>query len=135
MDHHVNSKEQDQPVALDPVIAHLLREKGATPADMIAQLGMSEFGLDRRLEDLAFRNQISAVGFTPTDALHVLGKSQLGDADASIAGARILADLRGETIEDFSKAVLEATHQKIADAILTYAFTKQTGNPWMHFLR
>jgi hypothetical protein len=46
---------------------------------------------------------------------------------ASIAGARILADLRGETIEAFSKAVLDATHQKIADAILGYAFAKQTG--------
>jgi N-methylhydantoinase A/oxoprolinase/acetone carboxylase beta subunit len=124
---NVNSNEQVQPVALDPVIAHLLRAKGATPADMIDQLGMSDFGLDRRLEDLAFSNLISAVGFTPTDALHVLGKSQLGDAAASIAGARILADLRGEAIETFSKAVLDATYQKIADAILTYAFTKQTG--------
>jgi N-methylhydantoinase A/oxoprolinase/acetone carboxylase beta subunit len=123
----VDSNEQDQPVALDPVITHLMCEKGATPADLIAQLGMSDFGLDRRLADLAFRNQISAVGFTPTDALHVLGKSQLGDSAASIAGARTLADLRGETMETFSKAVLEATHQKIADAILTYAFTKQTG--------
>jgi N-methylhydantoinase A/oxoprolinase/acetone carboxylase beta subunit len=112
---------------LDPVIAHLLREGGATPADLIARLGMSDFGLDRRLEDLAFRNQVSAVGFTPTDALHVLGKSQIGDAAASIAGARILADLRGEKIEAFCKAVLEMTHQKIADAILGYAFTKQTG--------
>jgi N-methylhydantoinase A/oxoprolinase/acetone carboxylase beta subunit len=124
---NVNSNEQVQSVTLDPVIAHLLREKGATPADMIDQLGMSEFGLDRRLEDLAFNNQISAVGFTPTDALHVLGNFQLGDADASIAGARVLAGLRGEAIEDFSKAVLDATYQKIADAILTYAYTKQTG--------
>ncbi|MGD9309550.1 MAG: hypothetical protein PVG51_10455, partial [Desulfosarcina sp.] len=123
----VNSNEHDQSAVLDPVVAHLLREKGATPADMIDQLGMSDFVLDRRLEDLAFNNQISAVGFTPTDALHVLGKSQLGDAAASIAGARILADLRGETIEAFSNAVLDATHQKIANAILTYAFKKQTG--------
>lgn len=123
----VNSKEQVQIDALDPVIAHLLREGGATPADLIVQLRMSDFGLDRRLEDLAFRNQVSAVGFTPTDALHVLGKSHIGDAAASIAGARILADLRGETIEAFSKVVLERTHQKIAGAILGYAFTKQTG--------
>ncbi len=125
---NVDSNGQNQPAALDPVMTHLLSEKGATPADLIDQLGMSDFGLDRRLEDLAFRNQISAVGFTPTDALHVLGKSQLGDAAASIAGARILADLRGETMETFAKAVLEATHRKIADAILSYAFAKQTGN-------
>jgi N-methylhydantoinase A/oxoprolinase/acetone carboxylase beta subunit len=118
---------QDRITALDPVITHLQRQGGATPADLSNQMGMSEFGLDRRLEDLAFKNQISTVGFTPTDALHVLGKSQLGDAAASVAGARILADLRGETIEAFSKVVLEATHQKIADAILVYAFTKQTG--------
>ncbi len=122
-----NSNKQNQHVALDPVIKSLRREKGATPADLIAHLGMSDFVLDRRLEDLAFKNQISAVGFTPTDALHVLGMSQLGDAAASIAGARILADLRGETMETFSKAVLEATHRKIADAILGYAFYKQTG--------
>lgn len=107
--------------------SHLLRGKGATPADLLVQLGMSGFGLDRRLQDLAFNNEISAVGFTPTDALHVLGRSQLGDAAASIAGARILADLRGETFETFSKAVLEETHHKIADAILVYAFAKQAG--------
>jgi N-methylhydantoinase A/oxoprolinase/acetone carboxylase beta subunit len=124
---NVNSNGQDRPVALDPVVGHLLRGKGATPADLIAQLGMSDFHLDRRLEDLAFENQISAVGFTPTDALHVLGRSQLGDAAASTAGARILAGLRGETVEAFSKAVLKATHRKIADAILAYAFDKQTG--------
>jgi N-methylhydantoinase A/oxoprolinase/acetone carboxylase beta subunit len=123
----VNSNEKDQPVASDPVIAHAMREKGATPADFIAQLGMTSFGLDRRLAELAFKNKISVVGFTPTDALHVLGKSQIGDAAASIAGARILADLRGETIEAFSKAVLEEAQRKIADAILAYAFTKQTG--------
>jgi N-methylhydantoinase A/oxoprolinase/acetone carboxylase beta subunit len=124
---NVGSNEQDPSVSVDPVSKHLRREKGATPADLIAKLGMSDFGLDRRLADLAFRNQISAVGFTPTDALHVLGKSQLGEAAASIAGARILADLRGETMEAFSKAVLEATQKKIADAILGYAFLKQTG--------
>jgi len=129
----VNSKEPVQNDALDPVIAHLLQEGGATPADLIVHLGMSDFGLDRRLEDLAFKNQVSAVGFTPTDAPHVLGKSQIGDAAASVAGARILADLRGETIEAFSKAVLEATQQKIADAILGYAFTKQTGKPMEAF--
>jgi len=129
----VNSKQPVQTDALDPIIAHLLREGGATPADLIVHLGMSDFGLDRRLEDLAFKNHVSAVGFTPTDALHVLGKSQIGDTAASIAGARILADLRGETIEAFSKAVLEMTHQKIADAILKYAFTKQTGKPMEAF--
>jgi N-methylhydantoinase A/oxoprolinase/acetone carboxylase beta subunit len=129
----VASGEQDQIDALDPVIAHLLREGGATPADLIVQLGMSAFGLDRRLEDLAFRNQVSAVGFTPTDALHVLGKSKIGDTAVSISGARILADFRGETIEAFSKAVLRATHQKIADAILEYAFAKQTGKSMKAF--
>jgi len=123
----VNSKDQVHIDALDPVVAYLLREAGATPADVIDQVGMSDFSLDRRLEDLAFRNQISAVGFTPTDALHVLGKSEIGDAAASIAGARILADLRDEPIEAFSKAVLKATQGKIADAILGYAFYKQTG--------
>jgi N-methylhydantoinase A/oxoprolinase/acetone carboxylase beta subunit len=74
---------------------------------------MSDFGLDRRLEDLAFNNQISAVGFTPTDALHVLGNFQLGDADASIAGARVLADLRGETIEAFPKRFLMRRIRKL----------------------
>jgi N-methylhydantoinase A/oxoprolinase/acetone carboxylase beta subunit len=124
---NVSSNEQDPSVCMDPVIKHLRREKGATPAELIARLGMSDFGLDRRLADLAFRNQISAVGFTPTDALHVLGNSQLGDAAASIAGARILADLRGETIKTFCETVLEATQKKIAKAILGYAFFKQTG--------
>jgi len=129
----VNNRDPAEMDAADPIIAYLLREGGATPADIIAQLGLSDFGLDRRLEDLAFRNQVSAVGFTPTDALHVLGQSQLGDAAASIAGARILADLRGETIEVFSNAVLEATRRKIADAILGYAYIKQTGKPMEAF--
>ena len=55
----VNSNGQDRPVASDPVVASLLRGKGATPADLIVQLGMSDIHLDRRLEDLAFENKIS----------------------------------------------------------------------------
>jgi len=128
-----NSKEQSQIEALDPIIAHLINEGGATSADLINSLGLSDFGLDRRLEDLAFRNQVSTVGFTPTDALHVLGKFQIGDTAASIAGARILADLRGETIETFSRAVIEAAQRQISDAILAYAFRKQTGRPMEAF--
>ena len=109
---------QVQHAAMDPVIQYLERQGGATPADLIAGLGMSEFGLERRLEDLAFKGRISSVGFTPTDALHVLGKAQIGDAAASIAGARILADKRGETLETICTTVLQMTQQKIADAIL-----------------
>ena len=51
------------PVASDPVVASLLRGKGATPADLIVQLGMSDIHLDRRLEDLAFENKNIRSGF------------------------------------------------------------------------
>ncbi|BBO83659.1 hypothetical protein DSCO28_42250 [Desulfosarcina ovata subsp. sediminis] len=46
----------------------------------MAHFGMSDFGLDRRLEDLLFRGQIAEVGFTPTDALHVLDKTETREA-------------------------------------------------------
>ena len=62
------------------------------------------------------------MGFTPADALHVLGKSQIGDATASIAGARILADLRGEKIEAFffAKKNLLAIPSKAIPEVLKY---------------
>ncbi|WP_406660368.1 hydantoinase/oxoprolinase family protein [Methanolobus sp. ZRKC3] len=48
------------------------------------------------LDRLIQKRLIHAIGFTPTDALHVLGEYEQWDSEASIIGARILADLAGE---------------------------------------
>lgn len=62
---------------------------------------------------------ISVCGFTPTDALHVLGSLSLGDRALSLIGAERLATVFGaECAADFSKDVVSTVSRKLAEYLL-----------------
>ncbi|WP_419662050.1 hydantoinase/oxoprolinase N-terminal domain-containing protein [Desulfosarcina variabilis] len=113
----------------DSILRHLKSRGGGSPADVMDGLGMSDLGLDRLLDDLTFNDQVRQIGFTPTDALHVLGKLQIGDAQRSISAAKVLAKLQHQPPETFCRQVVDLTQQKIADTIVGYVYQQQTGKP------
>ena len=119
--------QQDRIASEDPILAYLAQCGGATPATLMEALGMSDLGLDRSLEKLGFRRQVKEIGFTPTDALHVLGRLNIGDARRSLSGAAALAAVQGESVETFCRQVIDRAQQKIIDAIVGYAYHQQTG--------
>lgn len=110
----------------DPFLAHL-RHGGAPFAELKKRTGMSELSLERRIGELAFQRQVVEIGFTPTDALHVLGELAFGDATLSAAGARALARLRNQPVEAFCKEVVKLTQQKIAGAMIAFLAAHVTG--------
>lgn len=104
----------------DPLLAYLDQHGPTPPSRLAAQTGISGITLEKRLERLGFLQQIVVTGFTPTDALHCLGLLQLGDGEASRAGAMVLAQQMHLPVDTFCQNVVAATEAAIETIILTY---------------
>jgi N-methylhydantoinase A/oxoprolinase/acetone carboxylase beta subunit len=113
--------DSDRDVVAADEILRALDEQGPLPPGRIAELtGISGVTLEKRLERLAFHQRITLAGFTPTDALHALGQLAIGDTQASLAGATILARQLGLTVEAFCRRVVAETETAIENILLTY---------------
>jgi N-methylhydantoinase A/oxoprolinase/acetone carboxylase beta subunit len=99
----------------------LLRESGRlTPATIRERTGLGGIPLDVQLEQLTRNQQIFDCGFTPTDALHVLGAIDLGDRTAAREGAEILGRAMGLSGRDFAGLVVLRTEELIENMIIDY---------------
>ena len=78
---------------------------------------MAESRLEKAIARLQAARQVITCGFTPTDALHVLGRLNLGNAKPAHEGARMLSALLGLAPEAFCEQVLEKAHSTIATTI------------------
>jgi N-methylhydantoinase A/oxoprolinase/acetone carboxylase beta subunit len=110
----------DEVVSEDEVL-FCLRERG--PANMetlTRQTGLSGILLEKRLERLAYLQQIRMAGFTPTDALHVLGRLDIGSREQAEHGARALAASLDMDIETLCLQVVAETEKTIEGIILDY---------------
>src|SRR5690606_28342988 len=83
------------------------------------------------LNRLVARGLVQVVGFTPSDAAHVLGRQDNWDAACARLGAELFArrrDGRGHVVatsaEDISQRVLAAVTRRSAEAILETAFAE-----------
>lgn len=118
----------DGPEEADSPILSALRRNGALPAaELMERFHLSEFGVERELERLARRRLLRVSGFTPTDALHVLGELELGNPEPSRAAAKAMGALRSQTPEAFCEDVLEQTRVRLRRAILNVAFRRRMG--------
>lgn len=107
-------------VEADPILRCLRDHGPCVPSRIEAQTGIGGIVLEKRLERLMFLQQLLLVGFTPTDALHVLGQLDFGNAAASRGGAEVLSRELGWTVEDFCQQVVVETETAIETIILTY---------------
>lgn len=104
----------------DPILT-VLAERGAlTPKALAKHCGISGITLEKRLERLLFLQKIGISGFTPTDALHVMGKLDIGDAHAAVQGAEALAGELGWSVEFLCEQTLARTEETIEKIILDY---------------
>ncbi len=124
--------DADDDESRDPVV-DLLREGGAAFGELATLAGMSELSLDRRIEELVFQKKAVEIGFTPTDALHALGRLDIGDPAKSVAAAGVLAKLRNQSAESFCEDVVRLAQKKIADAIVAFLYAKETGRETARF--
>lgn len=107
-------------LAGDEVLRYLDRNGPTPPGRLAQQTGISSLSLERKLERLAFLQQVVLAGFTPTDALHGLGILTIGDENASRTAASILARRSGLAVEAFCRAVVTETEKAIEGIVLTY---------------
>lgn len=108
---------QGRPVnALSEEESRLLRSLGQAPKPLSALLREEGYPLValRRLERLEAMRIVMRAGFTPTDALHVLGRFREWDERASLLGARLLARLAGCSVEALCERVVEQMSARIA---------------------
>ncbi|MDD3813675.1 MAG: hydantoinase/oxoprolinase family protein [Desulfocapsaceae bacterium] len=127
--------EEDMPEDLeDPVIAFLRQHGPATPAAIGDAIGLSSVPLEKHLEGLAREQLIFETGFTPTDALHVLGLISLGNSEAAKDGAAVLARIKGGDLEQFCQEVIRRTEKQIEDLIIDYIIHRYWGKSLTSFI-
>jgi N-methylhydantoinase A/oxoprolinase/acetone carboxylase beta subunit len=119
----------------DNELTRLLNEAGQlTPDTIRKRTGFGGIQLNIQLEHLARKQQIFECGFTPTDALHVLGKIDIGDKDIAIAGAEILGGAMDMSAEDFSRLVVKNTEELIENLIVDYIIQHYWKNSLTNFI-
>jgi N-methylhydantoinase A/oxoprolinase/acetone carboxylase beta subunit len=80
----------------------------------------------KRLEQLG---AIRRCAFTPTDALHVLGRYEAHDTAAATHGAAILAAFARREVDDFCRWVVATVEERLAAAVLRRELSLVTGDP------
>jgi N-methylhydantoinase A/oxoprolinase/acetone carboxylase beta subunit len=122
---------------LDGEEAALLRRLAQGPALLSALVRESRYGslLLRRIDQLSAEHLVIRAGFTPTDALHCLGRLDLWSAEAARLGAQVLAaQRRGSvgkpaTAEELCREVVEGVSTRAASALVTKALSDEARRP------
>ncbi len=121
-------------VPADEIAELISRHKGLTEAQIRKETGISGIPLEKKLEELARMKTIEEHGFTPTDALHVLGKIDLGNRDKSVEAAEVLGKALDLDAEAFSRKLLLKTREQIETLLLDYVINHYWGNSLSGFL-
>lgn len=114
----------DRTIIAEDEILTRLQQGPASPQVLAAETSLSGVVLEKRLEQLVYLQQIQMIGFTPTDALHVLGKLDIGNSAQAEAGAIILSSALGLDVPTFCQQVIQTTEQTIETIILDYLSRK-----------
>jgi N-methylhydantoinase A/oxoprolinase/acetone carboxylase beta subunit len=115
----------------------VLRRLAKGPALLSALVRESRYGslLLRRVDQLAAEHLVIRAGFTPTDALHALGRLDLWNAEAARLGAQIVAVQRSGsagrqvTAEDVCREVVEGVSSRAASALVTKVLSDEARLP------
>ncbi len=109
----------------------LLRQLDGGPQLLDAVLNAQPYGalVLRRIEELEGRRLLLRAGFTPTDALHVLGRFVRWDAEASRLGAELLAARAGLTVEAFCEQVVEGVAERVSTELVSAVLSEEASAP------
>ena len=114
---------------LDPQDQEVLDRLAAGPQALAQLVSRSRAGslLRRRVEDLEHRGLLRRAGFTPTDALHVLGRFSEWNVEAARLGATLLAQRAGMTVEALCELIVERFAQHAATELVTKILEDEIG--------
>ncbi|WP_048182337.1 hydantoinase/oxoprolinase family protein [Methanosarcina sp. MTP4] len=89
-------------------------------AELSEKTGDHPLLFTKTLRSLVQKRCISQIGFTPTDALHVLGEYEAWEGAASRLGAKILGRALGQGEEDFCRAIKQKFAKNIALELIAF---------------
>ncbi len=118
----------------EPILAFLQKHGPATPERIREETGYGGIPLDKELEKMSRKQWIFETGFTPTDALHVLGHIDIGKREKSLEGATVLGNLVDMTPEAFCQTVVDLTEEKIEGLILDFILQRYWGKSLTNFV-
>ncbi len=75
--------------------------------------------LHRQIQALETRGLVRRAGFTPTDALHLLGRFTRWDVEAARLAAILLARQAGQSVEAFCERVVAGVSQRVATELVS----------------
>jgi N-methylhydantoinase A/oxoprolinase/acetone carboxylase beta subunit len=125
------TQTQRLPAALSARETDLLRQLDSRPHSLLSLVHGLPQGLlaVRQIELLENRQAVQRAGFTPTDALHVLGRFSRWDTDAAVLGAELLAIRAGCTAVELCQRVVEAFSRRLSRELVTKALSDEDAAP------
>jgi N-methylhydantoinase A/oxoprolinase/acetone carboxylase beta subunit len=111
--------------------AEILRSLALGPQPIEALLAKSRLrGLLRHaIQNLETLGLARRAAFTPTDALHSLGRFRRWNTEAAQLGAELLATRVGISTEEFCERVIDGVANRIATELVTTALAGEVGLP------
>ncbi len=94
-------------------------QEGPVSLVRLAQDPVYQAFLMDRVHRLTAQQLVMRVGFTPTDALHVLGRFEIWETEASRLGAALLAAQLGVPVEAFCEQVADVVSDRVAAELIT----------------
>ena len=116
------------------IIQTLVGKGPCTVQNLHKATGISGVPLTKQLEQLSRQQMILETGFTPTDALHVLGRIDIDNTKNAEAGAKILGGLVGMNTESFCEKIVALTAAKIEDMLIDYVIHRYWGKSLTSFI-
>jgi len=109
----------------------LLRCLEAGPQSLALLTRETRYGwlVRRRIEELEARRVVQRAGFTPTDALHVLGRFQRWNVEASQLGAQLLAAQVGWPVKTVCGQVVQGVSDRVATELVSKVLEDEIGLP------
>ena len=113
---------------LDDEEQTILKYLANGPISLAFLVRQSRFGslVMRRVEGLVAERLVMMAGFTPTDALHALGRLQLWDAEAARLGAQVYAATSRRSLEDLCEAVVKGVSNRAATAVISKVLSDES---------
>lgn len=95
-------------------------ETPSTVYEISDVLGDHPMLFSKALDSLVLKRLVRQIGFTPTDALHVLGKYVHWNTEAAAAGAKIIADYLSLSSEEACRRIQVAVSEKMATDLVSF---------------
>jgi N-methylhydantoinase A/oxoprolinase/acetone carboxylase beta subunit len=111
----------------ESIVKHLARG----PVSLASLVRGSRYGvlILRRVEQLVAERLVLRAGFTPTDALHTLGRLDLWNPEAARFGAQVLAAQGRRHPDDLCRAVVDGVSSRAARALVSKVLSDEARSP------